>query len=95
VKPEPASEGSVVIESPERVLVKAGGKDQQLDAGECSCMAGAPSGSADRSSPNNAAGQGMSSKKKAIIITSVVAGGATAAAIGVTKAKDKSKKDKD
>jgi hypothetical protein len=42
VQPAPRTEGKIVIESADRVVVQTAGKDQLIDKGDCSCDTAAP-----------------------------------------------------
>jgi hypothetical protein len=74
VRPAPATQGSVIIESQDKVIVKVAGKSDQVEArGKCPCDAGAPWATA-----------GMTLKRKAALVI-IPGAAATAATIAVTR----------
>ncbi len=81
VRPAAGTQGSVVVEGPDKVVVKTPGGEQLSSEGKCACNAGAPW-----------ATPGMSGKTKAAIVIAAAGGGATATTIALTKPDKKSKK---
>lgn len=76
VRPQPGTEGAVIIEAGERVVVQATGEEQLITAGDCACNTGAP--------------WAASGKKTKIAIIVVAAATATGVTIAVTRPEDKS-----
>jgi len=72
VRPEPATNGSVTVEKPDKVIVRVGSEEKVVTSGHCPCDAGAPWM------------LGMTAKKKALLILIPAAAGATAGALAVT-----------
>lgn len=79
VTPVPGSSGSIVIASPDKVIVKVAGTERVVTTGKCPCNLGAPWGLT-----------GMSAGKKAAIVVVVAGAGATAAAVAATRPGPKS-----
>ncbi len=78
INPAPRSEGKIVVESADRVVVQVAGKEQKqvASSGDCRCDAAAP----------------WYAGRKAALIIAAAGGGAAAATIAVTKPDKKSKK---
>ncbi len=72
VRPDPGTQGTILIENQDTVVVMIADTKKVVTHGSCPCRAGAPWGAA-----------GMSSAKKAAIVVGVI-GGATGAVIGGT-----------
>jgi len=67
VRPAPGTQGSVIIEPPDKIVVKVASEEKVLTSGICPCKLGAPWGMV-----------GMSNGTKVVIVVGVAAAGATA-----------------
>lgn len=76
VRPQPDTEGTVIIEASDRVVVQATGEEQLIAAGHCACNAGAP--------------WAATGKKAKIAIVAAAAAAATGVTVAVTRPDDKS-----